>query len=174
MKSGWYPESLEPWPDGPLGRKVKVLVSESCLTLATPPGSSVHGILQARILEWAAIPFSREFSWPRDQTPGWNPISCISGRFFTVWANRHAQGIWERGLERAMGLGAGYVWVTEGIGFGEDRIEDTRPKIRSSGGVQSWRNRQSKGPRFWSWFKRNEASKKGRVGVHKLLLEGPW
>lgn len=36
-----------------------------------------------------------------------------------------------------MGLGAGYVWVTEGIGFGEDRIEDTRPKIRSSGGVQS-------------------------------------
>jgi len=41
---------------------VKVLVSESCLTLATPPGSSVHGILQARILEWAAIPFSREFS----------------------------------------------------------------------------------------------------------------
>ena len=59
MKPGWYPEPLGPWPDGPLGRKVKVLVTESCLTLATPPGSSVHGILQARILEWAAIPFSR-------------------------------------------------------------------------------------------------------------------
>ena len=48
------------------------------------PGSSVHGILQARILEWVAIPFSRGSSWPRDQT--W--IFCISGGFFTVWATR--------------------------------------------------------------------------------------
>lgn len=66
------------------------------------------------------------------------------------------------------------MWVMEGVGFGEERIEDTRPKIRSAGAVQSRRNRQSKGSRFWSWFKRNEASKKGRVGLHKLLLEGPW
>ena len=43
--------------------------SQSC----SPPGSSVHGILQARILEWVAIPFSRGFSWPRDQTH----ISCL-------------------------------------------------------------------------------------------------
>ena len=46
---------------------------QSCLTLCnpvdrSPPGSSVHGILQARILEWAAMPSSRELSWPRDQT----------------------------------------------------------------------------------------------------------
>ena len=47
-----------------------------------PPGSSVHGILQARILEWAAIPFSRGSSWPRDQTQ----VSRIAGGFFTVWA----------------------------------------------------------------------------------------
>ena len=47
----------------------------------SPPGSSVHGILQARILEWVAIPFSRVSSWPRGQTQ----VSCISGRFFTVW-----------------------------------------------------------------------------------------
>ena len=58
---------------------MKVLVTQSCLTLCnsmdctTPPhprlpGSSVHGILQARILEWVAIPFSRGSSWPRDQT----------------------------------------------------------------------------------------------------------
>ena len=46
----------------------------------SPPGSSVHGILQARILEWVAIPFSRGSSQPRDQT--W--VSCIAGRFFTV------------------------------------------------------------------------------------------
>ena len=46
---------------------------QSCLTLCNPVdcsllGSSVHGILQARILEWAAMPFSREFSRPRDRT----------------------------------------------------------------------------------------------------------
>ena len=51
----------------------------------TPPGSSVHGIFQARILEWIAIPFSRGSSWPRDWT--WN--SCIAVRFLTVWATRN-------------------------------------------------------------------------------------
>ena len=45
----------------------------------SPPGSSVLGILQARILEWVGIPFSRGSSWPRDQTR----ISCIADRFFT-------------------------------------------------------------------------------------------
>ena len=48
--------------------------------------SSVHGILQARILEWVAIPFSRGSSLPRDQT--W--VSCTPGRFFTIWATREA------------------------------------------------------------------------------------
>ena len=51
-----------------------------------PPGSSVHEILQARILEWVAIPFSRGSYWPRDRTC----ISCIAGRFFTIWATREA------------------------------------------------------------------------------------
>ena len=46
----------------------------------SPPGSSVHGIFQARILEWVAMPSSRGSSWPRNQTH----ISCIAGRFFTV------------------------------------------------------------------------------------------
>ena len=48
----------------------------------SPLSSSVHGILQARILEWVAVPFSRGSSWPRDQT--W--VSRIAGTFFTVWA----------------------------------------------------------------------------------------
>ena len=48
------------------------------------PGSFVHGILQARTLEWVAITFSKGFSWPRDQTR----ISCISGRFLTDWVTR--------------------------------------------------------------------------------------
>ena len=61
--------------------KVKVLVTQMCPTLCnpkdcSPPGSSVHGILQARILEWVAIPFSRGFFQPRDQT--WD--FCIAGR----------------------------------------------------------------------------------------------
>ena len=52
------------------------------------PGSPVHGISQARILEWVAISFSRGSSWPRDQIQ----VSCIAGRFFTIWATREAQG----------------------------------------------------------------------------------
>ena len=73
----------------PLNVKVKMLVTESCPSLCdlmdcSSPGSSVHGILQARILEWGAIPFSRGSSWPRDRTQ----VSCIAGRFFTVWATR--------------------------------------------------------------------------------------
>ena len=54
-----------------------VLVTQWCPTPCDPmdrlPGSSVHGILQARILEWVAIPFSRGSSWPRD----WTCISCL-------------------------------------------------------------------------------------------------
>ena len=51
-----------------------------------PAGPSVHGILQARTLEWVAIPFFRGSSWPRDRT--W--VSCIVGRFFTIWATWEA------------------------------------------------------------------------------------
>ena len=55
---------------------------------SSPPGSSIHGILQAGILEWAAIPFSRGSSQPRDQTR----VSLLAGRFFTSWATREACG----------------------------------------------------------------------------------
>ena len=44
------------------------------------PSSSVHGIFQARTLEWVAMPFSRGYSGPRDQTP----VSCLAGRFITI------------------------------------------------------------------------------------------
>ena len=50
------------------------------------PGSSVHEILQARILEWVTVPFSRGSFQARDQTQ----VSHIAGRFFTVWATREA------------------------------------------------------------------------------------
>ena len=65
--------------------KLCVLVALSCTTLqpmvCSPPGSSVLGILQTRILEWIAIPFSRGSSWPRD----WTLVSRIVGWFFTNW-----------------------------------------------------------------------------------------
>ena len=52
----------------------------------------VHGILQARILEWVAFPFSMGSSQPRD----WTQVSCIAGRFFTSWATKEAQEQWSR------------------------------------------------------------------------------
>ena len=69
--------------------KKKSEVAQSCLTLCdpvdcSPPGSSVYGILQARILEWVAISFSRGSSQPRD----WTRVSCIAGRCFILWATR--------------------------------------------------------------------------------------
>ena len=61
-------------------------VAQSCLTPCnlmdcSLPGSSVHWILQAKILEWVVIPFSREFSQPSH----WTRVSCFAGRFFTIW-----------------------------------------------------------------------------------------
>ena len=67
---------------------VMCLVDQSCLTLCnpmdcSPPGSSVHGILQARILEWVAIPFSRGSSWHRGQTC----VSYVGRQILYHWAN---------------------------------------------------------------------------------------
>ena len=64
-------------------------VTQSCPTLCNPmdyslPGSSIHGIFQASILEWVAISSSRRSSWPRD----WTQVSRIVGRCFIVWSTR--------------------------------------------------------------------------------------
>ena len=78
-------------------------MAQSCPTLCdpmdcSPPGSSVHRILQARVLEWVAISFSRGSSRPRDRTQ----VSRIRGRCFNLWATREEEmvikgivGIWE-------------------------------------------------------------------------------
>ena len=78
----------------------QVLVTYSCLSLCdsmdySPLGSSVHGLFQARILEWIDIPFSRVSSWPKDRTC----ISCIAGRIFTIWAAREALTEGRRGCK---------------------------------------------------------------------------
>ena len=62
------------------------LVTQLCLTLCNPIDYTVHGILQARILEWVAFPFSRGSSQPRDQTQ----VSCIAGGFCISGATREA------------------------------------------------------------------------------------
>ena len=64
----------------------EVKVTQSCPTLCDPVDCTVHGILQARILEWVAIRSCRGSSQPRDQTQ----VSHIAGRFFTSWATREA------------------------------------------------------------------------------------
>ena len=69
--------------------KREILVTQLCLTLCGPmdystTGFSVSGILQARILEWVAVPLSKGSSQPRDQP--W--VSHIAGRFFTFWATK--------------------------------------------------------------------------------------
>ena len=86
-------------------KKLKVLVTQSSLILCdpvgySPSGSSIHGILQARILEWVAIPFSRGSSQPRDPTR----VPFIAGRYFTVrdtWEAHEQNGVtylkcWEK------------------------------------------------------------------------------
>ena len=70
-----------------VNKLITLFDTQSCLTLCDPmgysqPGSSVHGILQAGILEWVAFPISRGFSQPRDQ----NHVSPIADGFFTIWA----------------------------------------------------------------------------------------
>ena len=85
----WQAGSLPLVPLVGKWNKVKLL---SCVRLfVTPwtvalPGSSVHGISQARVLEWVAISFSRGSSWSRD----WIQVSRIAGRCFTFWATREA------------------------------------------------------------------------------------
>ena len=90
-------QSLNHWTVREVREKVKVsksvgLVTQSCPILCnpmdcSPPGSSVHGIFQARIPEWVTIPFSRRSSQPKDRTR----VSPTAGRFFTIWATREAQ-----------------------------------------------------------------------------------
>ena len=92
-------------------------VTQSCPTLcdsmdSSLPGSAVHGIFQARILEWAAISFSRGSSQPRD----WTQVSCIADRRFTVWATREAKFILLKEIKR-------YLYKWKGFPVGSDGKE---------------------------------------------------
>ena len=81
---------------------MKLLVAQSYPTLCNSidcslPGSSVHGTLQARILQWVAMPSSRGSIWPMDRTP----VSCTAGRCFTIWATGEAPVVFEEELKVA-------------------------------------------------------------------------
>ena len=78
---GYFGGEIESWRV-----KVKVEVAQSYPPLCHPTGCTVHGIVQARILQWIAIPFSRGSSQPRN----WTRVSHTAGRFFTSWATREA------------------------------------------------------------------------------------
>ena len=78
----WELDHKEGWSE--------VEVAQLCPTLCNLMNYIVHGILQARILEWVAFLFSRESSQPRDVTQ----VSSIAGGFFTSWATRQALWRW--------------------------------------------------------------------------------
>ena len=79
--------------------------SQSCLTLCDPMDYTVHGILQVRILEWVAFPFSKGSSWTRN----WTSVSCIAGGYFTNWVMReHCEG-WASEI-----YGRNHLWHEEG------------------------------------------------------------
>ena len=99
--------------------KETVLVTHLCQTLwdsmDCSPGSSVHGILQARILQWVAISFSRGSFWPRNLI--W--FFHIPSRFFTIWATREALYFYSLCYycqqNRDEALFGMYMWILQGV-----------------------------------------------------------
>ena len=85
-KKAWLPSLIAPIRCFTEGPKVTVKVTQSHPNLCNPMDDAVQGILQIRIVEWVAFPFSRGSSKPRDQTQ----VSHIAGGFFTSWAIREA------------------------------------------------------------------------------------
>ena len=88
---------------------MKVKVTQSWLTLCHLMNYRVHGILQARILEWIAFPFSRGSSQPRNCTQ----VSCIAGGFFTNLATREAQEIWYKCTQTQILWFLRILWILE-------------------------------------------------------------
>ena len=105
LPTGWSPNVLiwlsrlpPVWSFPPTFRGIisgsECMGAQSCFILCgpvdcSPPGSSVHGILQARVLEWVSISSFRGSSWPRD----WTHVSCIGGRILHHWATWKALAV---------------------------------------------------------------------------------
>ena len=105
-------------------------VGQSCPTLSDSldcslPGSSVHGVFQARQLEWAAISFSRGSSQPRD----WTQVSRLEGRCFIIWATRESLG---RRTKETLNDSERWEWK---VGL---HLNIHKTKIIASGPITSW------------------------------------
>ena len=127
---------VEENPLGAGGQKWK-WVTQSCPTLCDPMGYTVDGILQTRILEWGASPFSRGLpnpgikprspsSWPRT----WTGVSHIAGRFFTNWAITCRQG---KGQEEELAE-----WWRVDRALGTGRLSTSHCPVRGEGRAE-WR-----------------------------------
>ena len=115
----------------------------------SPPGSTVHGISQARILEWGVISFSSRSSWPRDQTH----ISCIAGRFITteppgkpIWAMVGTK--WGRSPPGGTLTGMHISTLGTSCTLGTTSVED--PEGRGVGGID-WIAHEL-GHCSWGWW----------------------
>ena len=100
--------------------QMKVKVSQPCPALCNPTDYTVHGILQARILEWVTVPFSRGSSQPRDQTQ----IFHIAGRFFTTWTTREVRKATRKVKEKSKKTGL--------------KLSIQKTKIIASSPITSW------------------------------------
>ena len=111
------------------------------------PGSSVHGIFQARVLEWVAIPFSQGSSWPWD----WTWVSCITGGFLTVSATREAPTMTQNFNQRTDDLKSIKNHQLMKSGYLVDRIMNKREKKDTWPGIFAvWK--ASMGRDFWLWI----------------------
>ena len=106
----------------------------------SPPVFSVHGILQARTLEWVGIPFSRGSSPPRD----WTQASYIAGRVFTIWATRELNSITQIKLRRQPLI----LWISWGLGHIYFQRYDKRTIKGHSQHNQSYGSSSS---HVWMW-----------------------
>ena len=123
-EESWFLSNCKKWSE------VK-WVPQSCLTLCDPidcslQGSSVHGIFQARVLDWVVTSFSRGSSRPRDRT--W--ASHIAGRCFTIWATREAPLIAKRDSQ-----------ILE-----EEAVTKLKIYMRGTLKISQWRTLSSLGP----------------------------
>ena len=147
---------------------------------SNPPDSSVYGLLQVRILEWVAIPFSRGSSLLRD----WTQVSCFAGELFTIWATRNAPSLlrlsapktmvftWSRGLYKGLcviylvssmeqiGLPGGTVVENLPANAGDTGYVGSIPQSGRSPGVGTSK------PLQYSWLENSMNSKAWPATVH--------
>ena len=129
----------------------------------SPPSSSVHGILHARILEWVAVPFPRGSSQPRD----WIHVSCIAGRFFTIWATI---SVWSNLILSNYGSGEDS-W--ESLGLQGDQTRQYKKKLTlhihwkdwcwswSSSTLATWCKKLTHWQRSWCWERLRAGGEEG-------------